>query len=163
MKSVAEVHQTGGAAEDVLVVNSAVGAVEVEVRGLNAGGVGIGILAVVVCNEEAKLVGIQSHAVLEVGLGTVVIYELDGVDDGGSDVLIVCTVDDAEVIEKNPALQVALIELDAVGVEPADTAGSDHGAEEHTAVDTNKRACIRGQVSLKILPASLHRNLRCRR
>ena len=155
VQTVAEVHQTGGAAEDVLVVNSAVGAVKVEVRGLNAGGVGIGILTVVIRNEEAKLVGIQSHAVLKINLGAIVVNELDGVDDGGGDVLIVCTVDDAEVIEKNPALQVALIELDAVGVEPADTAGSDHGAEEHTAVDTNKRACIRGQVSLKILPAIL--------
>ena len=110
MQAVAEVHQTGGAAQVVLIVNSAVGAVEVEVRGLNAGGVRIGILTVVICNEEAKLVGIQSHAVLKINLGAVVIHELDGGHNGGGDVLIISTVDDAEVIEKDIALQIALVQ-----------------------------------------------------
>ena len=155
MQAVAEVHQAGGAAENVTIVLAAIGAVKVEIGGFHAGGVGIGLLAVVVGDEKAELVGVEGHAVLELCLGAVVVDELDGGHDRSRDVLIVCAVDDAEIIEKNVALQVALVELDAVGGVPADAAGSDHRTEQHAAVGADQGTCILGQISLKILPAGL--------
>ena len=155
VQAVAEVHQTGGAAENVTIVLAAIGAVEVEVGGFHAGGVGIGLLAVVVGDEKAELVGVEGHAVLELCLGAVVVDELDGGHDRSRDVLIVCAVDDAEIIEKNVALQVALVELDAVGGVPADAAGSDHGTEQHAAVGTDQGTGVLSKISLKILPAGL--------
>ena len=155
VQAVAEVHQAGGAAEDVAVVFAAIGAVEVEVGGFHAGGVGIGLLTVVVGDEKAELVGVEGHAVLELRFGAVVVHELDGGHDRSRDVLIVCAVDDAEIIEKNVALQVAFVELDAVGGVPADAAGSDHGTEQHAAVGTDQGTGVLSKISLKILPAGL--------
>ena len=155
VQAVAEVHQTGGAAENVTIVLAAIGAVEVEVGGFHAGGVGIGLLAVVVGDEKAELVGVEGHAVLELCLGAVVVHELDGGHDRSRDVLIVCAVDDAEIIEKNVALQVALVELDAVGGVPADAAGSDHRTEQHAAVGADQGTGVLSKISLKILPAGL--------
>ena len=155
VQAVAEVHQTGGAAENVTIVLAAIGAVEVEIGGFHAGGVGIGLLAVVVGDEKAELVGVEGHAVLELRFGAVVVDELDGGHDRSRDVLIVCAVDDAEIIEKNVALQVALVELDAVGGVPADAAGSDHRTEQHAAVGADQGTGVLSQISLKILPAGL--------
>ena len=155
VQAVAEVHQAGGAAENVTIVLAAIGAVKVEIGGFHAGGVGIGLLTVVIGDEKAELVGVEGHAVLELRLGAVVVDELDGGHDRSRDVLIVCAVDDAEIIEKNVALQVALVELDAVGGVPADAAGSDHRTEQHAAVGADQGTCILGQISLKILPAGL--------
>ena len=155
VQAVAEVHQAGGAAEDVAVVLAAIGAVKVEIGGFHAGGVGIGLLAVVVGDEETELVGVEGHAVLELRFGAVVVHELDGGHDRSRDVLIVCAVDDAEIIEKNVALQVALVELDAIGGVPADAAGSDHRTEQHAAVGADQGTCILGQIGFKILPAGL--------
>ena len=155
VQAVAEVHQAGGAAENVTIVLAAIGAVEVEVGGFHAGGVGIGLLTIVIGDEKAELVGVEGHAVLELCLGAVVVDELDGGHDRSRDVLIVCAVDDAEIIEKNVALQVAFVELDAVGGVPADAAGCDHRTEQHAAVGADQGTCILGQISLKILPAGL--------
>ena len=155
VQAVAEVHQAGGAAENVTIVLAAIGAVKVEIGGFHAGGVGIGLLAVVVGDEKAELVGVEGHAVLELCLGAVVVDELDGGHDRSRDVLIVCAVDDAEIIEKNVALQVALVELDAVGGVPADAAGSDHRTEQHAAVGADQGTGVLSQISLKILPADL--------
>ena len=155
VQAVAEVHQAGGAAENVTIVLAAIGAVKVEIGGFHAGGVGIGLLTIVIGDEKAELVGVEGHAVLELRFGAVVVDELDGGHDRSRDVLIVCAVDDAEIIEKNVALQVALVELDAVGGVPADAAGCDHRTEQHAAVGADQGTCILGQISLKILPAGL--------
>ena len=155
VQAVAEVHQAGGAAEVVTVILAAVQAVEVEVRRLDARGIGIRLLAVVIGDEEAEVAGIQHRAVLQLGLGAVVIHKLDGVDNRSGDILIVGAIDDAEVIEQDIALEVALVQLDAIGGVPADAGGRDHRTEQHTAVDADQCASILGQVSLQILPASL--------
>ena len=155
MQAVAEVHQAGGAAEVVAVILAAVQTVEVEVRRLDARGIGIRLLAVVIGNEEAEVAGIQHRAVFQLGLGTVVVHELNGVHRRRGDILIVGAIDDAEVIEQDIALEVALVQLDAIGGVPADAAGRDHRTEQHTAVDADQCASILGQVSLQILPASL--------
>ena len=155
VQTAAEVHQAGGAAQVVPVIRSPVGAVEVEVGGLHAGGVGIRLLAVVVGNEEAKIAGAEGCAVFQLGLGAVVVHELNGVHRRRGDILVVSTIDDAEVIEQDIALEVALIQLDAVGGVPADAAGRDHRAEQHAAVDADQRAGILGQIGLQILPAGL--------
>ena len=155
VQAVAEVHQTGGAAEVVAVILAAVQTVEVEVRRLDARGIGIRLLAVVIGDEEAEVAGIQHRAVFQLGLGTVVVHELNGVHRRRGDILIVGAIDDAEVIEQDIALEVALVQLDAIGGVPADAAGRDHRTEQHTAVDADQCASILGQISLQILPASL--------
>ena len=155
VQAVAEVHQAGGAAEVVTVILAAVQTVEVEVRRLDARGIGIRLLTVVIGDEEAEVAGIQHRAVLQLGLGTVVIHKLDGVDNRSGNILIVGAIDDAEVIEQDIALEVALVQLDAVGGVPADAAGRDHRTEQHTAVDADQCASILGQVSFQILPAGL--------
>ena len=155
VQAVAEVHQAGGAAQVVPVILSPVGAVEVEVGGLHARGIGIRLLAVVIGDEEAEVAGAEGRTVFQLGLGAVVVDQLDGVHHGSGDILVVGAVDDAEVIEQDISLEVALIQLDAVGGVPADAAGRDHRAEQHTAVDADQRAGILGQVSLQILPAGL--------
>ena len=155
VQAVAEVHQAGGAAEVVAVILAAVQTVEVEVRRLDARGIGIRLLAVVIGDEEAEVAGIQHRAVFQLGLGTVVVHELNGVHRRRGNILIVGAIDNAEVIEQDIALEVALVQLDAIGGVPADAAGRDHRAEQHAAVDADQRAGILGQVSLQILPASL--------
>ena len=155
VQAVAEVHQAGGTAEVVTVILAAVQTVEVEVRRLDARGIGIRLLAVVIGDEEAEVAGIQHRAVFQLGLGTVVVHELNGVHRRRGDILIVGAIDDAEVIEQDIALEVALVQLDAIGGVPADAAGRDHRTEQHTAVDADQCASILGQVSLQILPASL--------
>ena len=99
VQTVAEVHQAGGAAQVVPVIPSPVGAVEVEVGGLHAGGVGIRLLAVVVGNEEAKIAGAEGRAVFQLGLGAVVVDQLDGVHHGSGDILVVGAVHHAQVIQ----------------------------------------------------------------
>ena len=155
VQAVAEVHQAGGAAEVVTVILAAVQTVEVEVRRLDARGIGIRLLAVVIGDEEAEVAGIQHRAVFQLGLGTIIVHELNGVHRRRGDILIVGAIDDAEVIEQDIALEVALVQLDAIGGVPADAAGRDHRTEQHTAVDADQCASILGQVSLQILPASL--------
>ena len=155
VQTAAEVHQAGGAAQVVPVIRSPVGAVEVEVGGLHAGGVGIRLLAVVVGNEEAKIAGAEGRAVFQLGLGAVVVDQLDGVHHGSGDILVVGAVHHAQVIQQDIALQVALVQLRAVGGIPADAAGGDHGPEQHAAVDPDQRTGIGGQISLQILPAGL--------
>ena len=155
VQAVAEVHQAGGTAEVVTVILAAVQTVEVEVRRLDARGIGIRLLAVVIGDEEAEVAGIQHRAVFQLGLGTVVVHELNGVHRRRGDILIVGAIDDAEVIEQDITLEVALVQLDAIGGVPADAAGRDHRTEQHTAVDADQCASILGQVSLQILPASL--------
>ena len=155
VQTAAEVHQAGGAAQVVPVIRSPVGAVEVEVGGLHAGGVGIRLLAVVVGNEEAKIAGAEGRAVFQLGLGAVVVDQLDGVHHGSGDILVVGTVHHAQVIQQDIALQLALVQLRAVGGIPADAAGGDHGPEQHAAVDPDQRTGILGQISLQILPAGL--------
>ena len=155
VQTAAEVHQAGGAAQVVPVIPSPVGAVEVEVGRLHAGGVGIRLLAVVVGNEEAKIAGAEGRAVFQLGLGAVVVDQLDGVHHGSGDILVVGAVHHAQVIQQDIALQVALVQLRAVGGIPADAAGGDHGPEQHAAVDPDQRTGILGQISLQILPAGL--------
>ena len=155
VQTAAEVHQAGGAAQVVPVIRSPVGTVEVEVGGLHAGGVGIRLLAVVVGNEEAKIAGAEGRAVFQLGLGAVVVDQLDGVHHGSGDILVVGAVHHAQVIQQDIALQVALVQLRAVGGIPADAAGGDHGPEQHAAVDPDQRTGILGQISLQILPAGL--------
>ena len=155
VQTVAEVHQAGGAAQVVPVIPSPVGAVEVEVGGFHAGGVGIRLLAVVVGNEEAKIAGAEGRAVFQLGLGAVVVDQLDGVHHGSGDILVVGAVHHAQVIQQDIALQLAIVQLRAVGGIPADAAGGDHGPEQHAAVDPDQRTGIGGQVSLQILPAGL--------
>ena len=155
VQTVAEVHQAGGAAQVVPVIPSPVGAVEVEVGGLHAGGVGIRLLAVVIGDEEAEIAGIQDRAVLQLRLGAVVVDQLDGVHHGSGDILVVGAVHHAQVIQQDIALQVALVQLRAVGGIPADAAGGDHSPEQHAAVDPDQRTGILGQISLQILPAGL--------
>ena len=155
VQAVAEVHQAGGAAEVVTVILAAVQTVEVEVRRLDARGIGIRLLAVVVGNEEAKIAGAEGRAVFQLGLGAVVVDQLDGVHHGSGDILVVGTVHHAQVIQQDIALQVALVQLRAVGGIPADAAGGGHGPEQHAAVDPDQRTGILGQISLQILPAGL--------
>ena len=155
VQSLAKVHERRGAAENVLVVSTAIRTVKVEIRGLHTRCKGIRLLVIVVGNEEAQVTGVERHAVLQLGLGTVVVHELNGVHRRRGDILIVGAIDDAEVIEQDIALEVALVQLDAIGGVPADAAGRDHRTEQHTAVDADQCASILGQVSLQILPASL--------
>ena len=155
VQAVAEVHQAGGAAQVVPVIRAPVGAVKVEIGGLHAGGVGVGLLAVVIGDEEAEIAGIQDRAVLQLRLGAVIVDQLDGAHHRGGDVLVVGAVDHAQVVQQDIALQVALVQLRAVGGIPADAAGGDHGPEQHAAVDPDQRTGILGQISLQILPAGL--------
>ena len=155
VQAVAEVHQAGGAAQVVPVIRAPVGAVEIEIGGLHAGGVGVGLLAVVIGDEEAEIAGIQDRAVLQLRLGAVIVDQLDGVHHGSGDILVVGAVHHAQVIQQDIALQVALVQLRAVGGIPADAAGGDHGPEQHAAVDPDLCAGIGGQVSLQILPTGL--------
>ena len=151
--TLAEMHQRGGAAQNILGEGAAIDTVKIEICGLYAGGEGIGILIIVIGNKEPQIAGVDRHAVLQFGLGTVVIDQLDRVHHGRSDVLIVGTIDDAEVVQQDPAFQGTLIQLDAICSVPADAAGSGHGTEEHTAVGADQRTGILGQVGLQILPA----------
>ena len=155
VQAVAEVHQAGGAAQVVPVIRAPVGAVEIEIGGLHAGGVGVGLLAVVIGDEEAEIAGIQDRAVLQLRLGAVIVDQLDGAHHRGGDVLVVGAVHHAQVVQQDIALQLALVQLHPVGGIPADAAGSDHGPEQHAAVDPDLCAGIGGQVSLQILPAGL--------
>ena len=155
MQAVAEVHQTGGAAQVVPVIRAPVGAVEIEIGGLHAGGVGVGLLAVVIGDEEAEIAGIQDRAVLQLRLGAVIVDQLDGAHHRGGDILVVGAVHHAQVVQQDIALQLALVQLHPVGGIPADAAGGDHGPEQHAAVDPDLCAGIGGQVSLQILPAGL--------
>ena len=155
MQSLAKVHERRGAAENVLVVRTAIRTVKVEIRGLHTHCKGVCLLVIVVGNEEAQVTGAERHAVLQLGLGTVVVHELNGVHRRRGNILIVGAIDDAEVIEQDIALEVALVQLDAIGGVPADAAGRDHRTEQHAAVDADQCASILGQVSLQILPASL--------
>ena len=155
VQAVAEVHQAGGAAQVVPVIRAPVGAVEIEIGGLHAGGVGVGLLAVVIGDEEAEIAGIQDRAVLQLRLGAVIVDQLDGAHHRGGDVLVVGAVDHAQVVQQDIALQLALVQLHPVGGIPADAAGGDHGPEQHAAVDPDLCAGIGGQVSLQILPAGL--------
>ena len=155
VQSLAKVHERRGAAENVLVVSTAIRTVKVEIRGLHTRCKGVCLLAVVVGNEEAQVTGVERHAVLQLGLGAVVIHQLDGVHRRRGDILIVGAIDDAEVIEQDIALEVALVQLDAIGGVPADAGGRDHRAEQHTAVDADQGAGILGQIGFKILPAGL--------
>ena len=155
VQAVAEVHQTGGAAQVVPVIRAPVGAVEIEIGGLHAGGVGVGLLTVVIGDEEAEIAGIQGCAVLQLRLGAVVVDQLDGVHHRGGDVLVVGAVHHAQVVQQDIALQLALVQLHPVGGIPADAAGGDHGPEQHAAVDPDLCTGIGGQVSLQILPAGL--------
>ncbi len=152
VQAVAEVHQAGGAAEVVTVILAAVQTVEVEVRRLDARGIGIRLLAVVIGDEEAEVAGIQHRAVLQLGLGTVVVHELNGVHRRRGDVLIVRTVNHAQIVQNDVTLEVALVQLDAIGGVPADAGGRDHRTEQHTAVDADQCTSILGQISLQILP-----------
>ena len=155
VQAVAEVHQAGGAAQVVPVIRAPIGAVEIEIGGLHAGGVGVGLLAVVIGDEEAEIAGIQDRAVLQLRLGAVVVDQLDGVHHRGGDVLVVGAVHHAQVVQQDIALQLALVQLHPVGGIPADAAGGDHGPEQHAAVDPDQRTGILGQISLQILPAGL--------
>ena len=155
VQAVAEVHQAGGAAQVVPVIRAPVGAVEIEIGGLHAGGVGVGLLAVVIGDEEAEIAGIQDRAILQLRLGAVVVDQLDGAHHRGGDVLVVGAVHHAQVVQQDIALQLALVQLHPVGGIPADAAGGDHGPEQHAAVDPDLCAGIGGQVSLQILPAGL--------
>ena len=155
MQAVAEVHQTGGAAQVVPVIRAPVGAVEIEIGGLHAGGVGVGLLTVVIGDEEAEIAGIQDRAVLQLRLGAVIVDQLDGAHHRGGDILVVGAVHHAQVVQQDIALQLALVQLHPVGGIPADAAGGDHGPEQHAAVDPDLCAGIGGQVSLQILPAGL--------
>ena len=155
VQAVAEVHQAGGAAQVVPVIRAPVGAVEIEIGGLHAGGVGVALLAVVIGDEEAEIAGIQDRAVLQLRLGAVIVDQLDGAHRRGGDVLVVGAVDHAQVVQQDIALQLALVQLHPVGGIPADAAGGDHGPEQHAAVDPDLCAGIGGQVSLQILPAGL--------
>ena len=157
VQAVAEVHQAGGAAEVVAVILAAVQTVEVEVRRLDARGIGIRLLAVVIGDEEAEVAGIQHRAVFQLGLGTVVVHELNGVHRRRGDVLIVRTVNHAQIVQNDVTLEVALVQLDAIGGVPADAGGRDHRAEQHTAVDADQCASILGQISLQILPPRFER------
>ena len=155
VQAVAEVHQTGGAAQVVPVIRAPVGAVEIEIGGLHAGGVGVGLLTVVIGDEEAEIAGIQDRAVLQLRLGAVIVDQLDGAHRRGGDILVVGAVHHAQVVQQDIALQLALVQLHPVGGIPADAAGGDHGPEQHAAVDPDLCAGIGGQVSLQILPAGL--------
>ena len=155
VQAVAEVHQAGGAAQVVPVIRAPVGAVEIEIGGLHAGGVGVALLAVVIGDEEAEIAGIQDRAVLQLRLGAVIVDQLDGAHHRGGDVLVVGAVHHAQVVQQDIALQLALVQLHPVGGIPADAAGGDHGPEQHAAVDPDLCAGIGGQVSLQILPAGL--------
>ena len=155
VQAVAEVHQTGGAAQVVPVIRAPVGAVEIEIGGLHAGGVGVGLLTVVIGDEEAEIAGIQDRAVLQLRLGAVIVDQLDGAHHRGGDILVVGAVHHAQVVQQDIALQLALVQLHPVGGIPADAAGGDHGPEQHAAVDPDLCAGIGGQVSLQILPAGL--------
>ena len=155
VQPLAKVHQRRGAAENVLVISAAIGTVKVEIRGLHTSCKGVCLLVIVVGNKEAQVTGVERHAVLQLGLGAIIIHQLDGVNDRSGDVLIVGTVYHTQVIQQDIALQVALIQLDAVHGPPADTAGGDHGSEQHTAIYSDQCTCILGQISLQILPSSL--------
>ena len=150
-------HQRRGAAKNVLVVRTAIRTVKVEIRRLHTRCKGIRLLVIVVGNEEAQVTGVERHAVLQIGLGAVVIHKLDGVNDRSGDVLIVCTVNHAQIVQNDVTLEVALVQLHAVRIEPARALGIDHGAEQHTAIDPNLRTGILGQISLQILPPWLER------
>ena len=99
MQSLAKVHERRGAAENVLVVRTAIRTVKVEIRGLHTHCKGVCLLVIVVGNEEAQVTGAERHAVLQLGLGTVVVHELNGVHRRRGNILIVGAIDDAEVIE----------------------------------------------------------------
>ena len=150
-----KVHERGGAAQSITVICTTVGTVKIEVSRLYAGSIGVGLFAVIIFNEEAEVCGIQDCSVLKLGLSTIVVHELNGGDDRRGNVLIVGAVHNAKVIKENIALQIALIQLDALSCIPADTSGGDHRSKQHTTVDTYQRAGILRHVCLQILPADL--------
>ena len=53
MQTVAKMHQARGTAQVISVIHTAIGAIEIEVCGLHAGGVGICLLTVIVSDEES--------------------------------------------------------------------------------------------------------------
>ena len=144
----AEIHQSGGAAQNILGEGAAIGTVKIEVRSLYTGGKGVGALVIVIGDEEPQITGVDRHAVLQLGLGTVVIYQLDGVHHRGGNVLIVAAVDHAHVIQQDPALQIGLSQRRAVHGRPANTVAGgfvcsrDHSAEQHTTIDADHSAGI---------------------
>ena len=152
MQTVAKMHQAGGAAQVIPVILAAVRTVEVEVSRLHAGGVRIGLFTIVISNMETEICCVKGRSVLQLRLGAVVVDQLNGVDRRRSDILIVCTVDNAQVIQQDIALQVILVQLGAIGGVPADAAGSYHGAEQHAAVDADHCTGILGQICLQVLP-----------
>ena len=153
MHALTEMHQRGGASQNILGIGAAIASVEIEICGLHAGGEEVGALVIVIGNEEAQIAGVYRHAVLQLGLGPVVIHQLDGAYYGGGNVLVVGAVDHAQVIHQDPALQLALVQLHAIGGIPADTASRGHGAEQHTAVSSDQCSGILSQIGLQILPA----------
>ena len=155
VQSFAEVHQSRGAAQNVLVVRTAISAVKIEVGRLHTCSKGIGALIIIIGYKETQITGVQGHTIFQFGLGAVVVHQLNGVHHRGGDILIVGAVNYAQVIQQDITLEVTLVQLHAVGGIPADTAGSDHSPEQHTAFDQNSSTSILGQVRLQILPAGL--------
>ena len=153
MHALTEMHQRGGASQNILGIGAAIASVEIEICGLHAGGEGVGALVIVIGDEETQIAGVNRHAVLQLGLGSVVVYHLDGVHHRSSNVLIVGAINNAQVIQQDPALQLAFVQLHAIGGIPADTASRDHGTEQHTAVSANQCSGILSQIGLQILPA----------
>ena len=156
VQSLAKVHERRGAAENVLVVRTAIRTVKVEIRGLHSGGKGIRLLVIVVGNEEAQVTGVERHTVLELRFGAVVVHELDGGHDRSRDVLIVCAIDGAQIVEKNIALQIGLVKFDTISCIPANAAGGDHGTEKHTLVNANLCTGILSHIRFEVLPARFH-------
>ena len=161
MHALTEMHQRGGASQNILGIGAAIASVEIEICGLHAGGEEVGALVIVIGNEEAQIAGVYRHAVLQLGLGPVVIHQLDGAYYGGGNVLVVGAVDHAQVIHQDPPLQLALVQLHAIGGIPADTASRGHGAEQHTAVSSDQCSGILGQIGLQILPAGFQTLATC--
>ena len=153
MHALTEMHQRGGASQNILGIGAAIASVEIEICGLHAGGEGVGALVIVIGDEETQIAGVNRHAVLQLGLGSVVVYHLDGVHHRSSNVLIVGAINNAQVIQQDPALQLAFVQLHAIGGIPADTASRDHGTEQHTAVSADQCSGILSQIGLQILPA----------
>ena len=155
MQTVSKMHHAGGAAQVILVILAAVSTIEVEVCRLHTSGVRIGLLAVVISNVEAEICCVNGCSVLQLRLGTVVVDQLNGLNRGRSNILIVCAIDNAQVIQQDIALQVVLVQLGVIGGVPADAAGGDHCPEQHTAVDADHCTGILGQICLQILPSVL--------
>ena len=153
MHALTEMHQRGGASQNILGIGAAIASVEIEICGRHAGGEGVGALVIVIGDEETQIAGVNRHAVLQLGLGSVVVYHLDGVHHRSSNVLIVGAINNAQVIQQDPALQLTFVQLHAIGGIPADTASRDHGTEQHTAVSADQCSGILSQIGLQILPA----------